>query len=744
MKRIFYILLCIVAAVAACQPIDPVEGLAPTENVLTVTSNVPVYSMEGGEDILTLTLHSTQKQWTLWQSSGTDWCKPGVFSGKTSSSIHIRVAPNTGVPREAILVFSSPLCKNDTLRINQEGLMVEPLPSDDLKYGINYDVENNAVTLVLFDKDLHNQTHDYCYLISEFSDWEPSADYAMKRDDVRDCWWYTLTDLNPDKEYMFQYYVGNVGKKPIRVSDPYTEIVYMDGDVKISDTTYPDMPLYPEKTSGMVSAFKINRDQFDWSGDDFMIEDKNDLVIYELLLRDFSSDRNLQTAIDSIAYFKRLGINAIELMPVQEFDSSLGWGYDPTSYFALDKDYGTREKYKEFIKICHANDIAVIFDVVYNHLTGASTLAKLYYGHNRTAALNPWFNQEAPHGFSVFHDLRHDNRFVVDHIKENLKYLLEEYHIDGFRFDLTKGFTQRSGTEGSYDDQRIAILKGYYDTIYETNPHAVMICEHLVGGQEEIELGGYRRDEGLDHGIKLWRNMNEPYCQTAMGYQEGSDLTGTHARDGMAFGSLVSYMESHDEERMGYKQTAYAPDDVKNNLAARMKRLELNAAFFLLVPGPKMIWQFGELGYDFSIRQNDKGKFHESDEDGYRTSPKPIKWEYYEDPARKSLYDAYAKLLKFRFSGGDNWRFFDDGAPFDYYVDASCWPGKYIFCQEPGNGARRFAVVGNFGTTAATVNVDAPVDGPWYNYYNTSEVYNGSTFDINLGPSDYRILVNWK
>ena len=218
----------------------------------------------------------------------------------------------------------------------------------------------------------------------------------------------------------------------------------------------------------------------------------------------------------------------------------------------------------------------------------------------------------------------------------------------------------------------------------------------------------------------------------------------------MPFGSIVSFMESHDEERMGYKQLAYAPESVKNDIAVRMKRLALNAAFFLLVPGPKMIWQFGEVGYDFSINQNSDEKFHDSDPGGYRTANKPIRWDYYSSayPDRMALYDTYSGLLRFR---KENATFFDEGCWVRLYADTDEgsveWPGRYLYVKDSAS-ERWFAVVGNFGLEAADIYVGGPGDGitvsRWYDSMNRSVSYDGNNvFKIYMQPGEFRILTSW-
>lgn len=610
----------------------------------------------------------------------------------------------------------------------------ESMPSD-WKHGINY-LSDTSVGLALYDVDVDSKSHDFSYVIGEFSAWERDNAYAMKRDDAAGCWWYRFDGLEAGKEYMFQYYLKK-GKGKVITHDPYTEIVYDQWNDKwIASSTYPDLPDFPQKASGLVSAFQTARQDYVWEVPEYDVEDKNDLVIYELLLRDFVSngdkEGNLKLAMEKLDYIKNLGVNAIELMPVQEFDGNDSWGYSPNSYFALDKAYGTREDYKKFIDECHKRGLAVIFDVVYNHATGSFPLAKMYWNGSNTAENNPWFNVVAKHDYNVFHDINHDSPIIRDYFKRNLVYLLEEYNIDGFRFDLTKGFTQNNtlgdvNAWGQKDDSRIAILKDYADAVWAYDQDAVVIFEHLADKSEEKVLAEY--------GIQLWRNMQWIYGQTAMGWNDGgrpTDFSGMYSgTSDMPFGSLVGYMESHDEERCSCEVQKWGNGDTKTNIESRMKRLALNAAFFLTVPGPKMIWQFGELGYDLSIN-------YPSDTEADRTSRKPAKWEYLDEPARKGLYDAYSKLLAFRKSYP---RFFDSDAEFSWKVTSSYWSNRYIHCTDAEGNA--FVVVGNFDMKPADVTVPLPLHGNWREYDGTRAWEDVSEITIPLESAEYKILVNF-
>lgn len=616
------------------------------------------------------------------------------------------------------------------------GKDVDMTGPEGLQHGINY-IDDSMVALVLYDRDNQGKPHDFCNLLWDENWWgdvsKPKT--PLVYDDASGCWWITLTGLNPDKQYKFQYQLGYGSDVTVTTFDPYTEILYdRYNDQWISSSTYPGLAeeygdTHYGRDNGFVSAFKINRDEYDWQVEDYDIEDKNDLIIYELLVRDFTDNAygegSIKAAMGQLDYLQTLGVNAIELMPVQEFDGNDSWGYGTHAYFAMDKAYGTRADYKAFIDACHQRGMAVILDVVYNHATGAHPYATMYWdgANNKTASNNPWFNVDAPHQWSVYHDWNHSNPMVREHVKRNLTYLMTEYKIDGFRFDLTKGFTQTAGE--SYDQKRVDWLKEYNAHIQSVDDDAVMICEHFVD-DENWELG--------QAGIKVWRNMNHPYTKAMKRDMSVADFTGTTNTfndsgmmgDWQTFGQYVGYQESHDEQRTNYEgQWDYTGASI--DFATRMERAKLNAAFFLLSPGPKMIWQFGEIGYDISI------------EDNGRTGKKPCRTaEYMAVAERKALYDTYAMLIKFR---KDNPRFFDYDVNFRWYVGSGEQTGRYLFARN-GDG-QHFALFGNFGKGSQSIGVSLPegVD-EWYQYDNPNAVWKGSSHTTTMNEGQFYLLVS--
>ena len=621
-----------------------------------------------------------------------------------------------------------PVKDNTYKGFEPEGPESKTLPAG-MKYGINV-VDDNTITFVLHDCDTENHHRDYAYIIGDFNDWTLSNtdESRMYRDDASECWWITVSGLEAGKEYKYQYHVGDFEGQPTRMADAFSEkVLDPDNDKYISTSTYDEDMTYPEKAAGFVSVVKTTRDNYNWEVPDFKASD--DLVIYELHLRDFTASKNLKGALEKLDYLQELGVTAVELMPIQEFDGNNSWGYNPCFYFALDKAYGTPAMYKQFVDECHKRGLAVIVDVVYNHNTGNSPLAKLYWdaSKNKTAANNPYFNVDAPHPFSVFHDFNHENKFVKDLVKRSTIYLMDEYHIDGFRFDLTKGFTQRKCTESNasdYDAGRIAILKEYNSAIKAAKSDAIVILEHFCTLKEEQELG--------QAGMKMWRNANNAFCQAAMGYQENSSFadlyTGTY---NMPFNSWVGFMESHDEERVAYKVSMWGEDSLPLDNVRRMKRLGTSAAFNFLVPGPKMIWQFGELGYDISIEENG------------RTGEKPLHWDYLEVPERKALHDRYAQILKFR---KDNPEFFTEDAKFEWQVSTSNWDGgRYIRCTA---GDKSLVLIGNFDTSDHTIWFDVPCAGQWKDYFEDNAfVFDMKEDDLSLSSTftkgTFKMFVNF-
>ncbi|NPV35940.1 MAG: T9SS type A sorting domain-containing protein [Bacteroidales bacterium] len=588
------------------------------------------------------------------------------------------------------------------------------------KPGINY-IDNQTVTLVLHDPPAKKQ---FAFAIGDFSNWKPNDQTYMKRTPDGKYYWVTLTGIQPGKEYAFQYFID--GK--LKIADPYADkILDPWNDKWIPSSNYPNLKAYPfDLTTGVVSILQTNRQPYNWIVNNFVPpavhSTQSDLLIYELLIRDFTDEKTFKAAMEKLDYLASLGVNAIELMPVMEFDGNESWGYAPNFFFAPDKYYGTANDLKAFIDAAHQRGIAVIMDIVTNHAFGLCPLVQMYFDEDKPASDNPWFNPQATHPLSVGYDFNHESVYTRQFIKDVLTYWLTEYKFDGFRFDLSKGLTQKyTGNDlaawSAYDQSRINILTDYYNHIKSVNPNAYMILEHFANNDEEVVLA--------NTGMLLWSGMHDQYKQVGIGWTENSNLSWAyHGNRGFTYPNLVDYMENHDEERimaeaLQWGNTA-AGYNLKDTLTA-VKHQQQATALFMGIPGPKMVWQFAEMGYDYSILFG-----------GERTANKPPRWDYLNSYERERLTRIYAAMANLRKR---------DAFRYGTFTSDLSGTGKRMWIS---HSSLNVSIAANMGVTGFDMAPGFAHAGTWYDYF-TGQTINvtdpaGQTFWF--GPGDYRVFTD--
>ncbi len=498
--------------------------------------------------------------------------------------------------------------------------------------------------------------------------------YCDKVDGI-EYFWQTIKGINPGETYLYYYLVD--GKTS--VGDPYARLVLDPANDKyIPESVFPGLPAYPiEKVQDVCLAiYKSDINDYAWKITDFKGVDKNNLIIYELLFRDFTGtegkalgDGTVRGAIEKIPYLKSLGINAVELLPITEFNGNISWGYNPNFYFAPDKAYGTPDDYKEFIDLCHANGIAVILDMVFNQSDWQHPWYKMY-----EVGGNPMYNATAPHAYSVLNDFNQGHPLVRKQWADCVKYWLEEYKVDGFRFDLVKGLGDNDSYANSgdaatnaFNQSRIDNMRAIQLAMDEINPDAYFINENLAGAQEENDMAAF--------GQLNWSNLNEQGCQFAMGYSDNSGLEGFYAPNwSRTWGSTVSYLESHDEQRLAYKQKQFGVPAVKSTKVA-MQRLGSAAAQMIMSPGAHMIWQFSEMGNEQSTKNADGGN---------NTDPKIVNWALLDNKYRNGLTHCYAELAAIR---NNNPQLFTKDAAFTCADRANNWDNGRTLSSIAGSEA---------------------------------------------------------
>ena len=513
---------------------------------------------------------------------------------------------------------------------------------------------------------------EHVIIVGAWNNYEYTDSQVMKYQDVtvknsqgetqiNRYFWITIDGL--DDNTMYGYYFVVDGK--YNVGDPYARLVLDPwNDTYISNDVFPNLPPYPyDKFNNVpVAVYQGSINDYDWKVENFVGVAPENLIIYELLFRDFTGTEGkangngtVRKAIEKFDYLKNLGVNAIEVLPIMEFNGNNSWGYNPNFYFATDKAYGTPDDYKEFIDLCHQNGIAVILDMVFNQSDGLHPWYQMYEPGN-----NPYYNMDAPHAYSVLNDWNQGTEMVQEQWADVLRYWMEEYKFDGFRFDLVKGLGDNDSyanngdaATNAYNASRVARMKALHEVMNRVNPNAYFINENLAGAKEENEMA--------ENGDLNWANCNTAGCQFAMGYQDDSNLNRMYApKDSRTWGSTVSYLESHDEQRLAYKQDMWGVAGVKGNVKTSMQRLGAAAAQMIMVPGAHMIWQFSELGN----AQNTKTDI------GNNTDPKIVNWSLYDEPNHRGLYDCYARMIELRNLNPD---LFSEDASFEINCGQNNW-----------------------------------------------------------------------
>ena len=650
-----------------------------------------------------------------------------------------------------------------TTIVKKFSILIDPVTAfeimpTDYQDGITYLNDTEAV-LVLFAIG-----KDFVYVAGSFNNWQPNASYAMKRDFTRNNkFWIKLTGLTSGQIETYQYWV--VDKTPIanspslvKTADPYSTLVLSPfDDPFIPSSTYPNLPAYPIGQDREVSVLQTAQTPYNWQVTNFAKPKKEDLIVYEVLIRDFDADRNFQDLIDKVDYFKNLNINAIELMPVMEFEGNESWGYNTAFHRALDKFYGTEDKFRELVDTFHQNGIAVILDLAFNHAFGRNPMVRMWMndpdgdGWGEPSIENPYFNETAKHSFSVGNDFDHSNPFTKNFVKSTLKHWIEDFKIDGIRWDLTKGFTQNCSESDfnctdSFQADRVAVLKEYADHSWSLDPEHYVIFEHLGGDAEEQEWANYRLGEGK--GIMMWSEMWNSYKNLAQGQSSSIDISRIgHTAHGFTGKRTIGYPESHDKDRIMYEMFQFGVSGVSGNLNTDLTRMSALGAVFLTVPGPKMVWHFADLGMDDSIWTCSNGVVN-SDFDGNNdgdckldTKPQP-QWaeNWLGDPNRSQIYSDWSRMIHLKI----NEAVFEG----NYSMTTNTRTPKIFIWDDalPSSQLKNVVILANFNTISQNITPDFPFTGTWYDLMDetgsTSINVTSTTSPINLASGAFKIYGN--
>ncbi|MCF7903335.1 MAG: T9SS type A sorting domain-containing protein, partial [Candidatus Marinimicrobia bacterium] len=515
-------------------------------------------------------------------------------------------------------------------------------------------------------------------LVGDFNDWDPMAG-VMTYDSVRSIWWTNLA-LDPGTyEYMYDL------DGALRVGDPFAvDLNWVDANGNEHWAR-----------ENQKSVLELGGESFEWTDDGFQKPAMEDLVIYELLARDFSSTQDFQGVIDKLDYLQDLGINAIELMPNYEFPGESSWGYNPAFFMAVESSYGTQNKFKELVNEAHNRGIAVLMDLVFNHADGSSPYHQMY-GTNY--ADSPYMHAETNDwGFPDFDHGKEGTKLLTS---RTVQHWINEFHIDGYRYDHTTGI----GWSG-VNDYGVSYFSW---AAYQADGEVYQIAEHFGADVASLINGTKIRSH--------WHDAfhDQMKANLRQGSFEGSwygDMNKTErgisfAADGFSnLEACVNYLESHDEQRVIWEAQT-------NGLSysQAVQKAKLGAEVLFTAAGIPMFYMGAEFGMD-TERTIDYN---------------PLQWNYLDDPVNHDIFQHYKRLIWLRNS-------YPALRSNSINVVAKNNAGKTIVYHRTLDGHPGVVVAVNFSTSPQTLDIQFPHNGTWYEFVQDdtvsieSEWYGGYT-----------------
>jgi len=409
-------------------------------------------------------------------------------------------------------------------------------------------------------------------LVGSFNQWDETRN--PMESEGNGYWYITLKEVGVGDEYLFF------------LSTP-------SGDFKRIDP-------YAREVTSSVGNGVVHDSSFDWEEEDFHLAPWNELVIYELHIGIFNDQNGSQTpgqfpsVGERMEYLKKLGVNAIQIMPIGEFAGDRSWGYNPVHIFSVENTYGGPLAFKQLIKYAHKMGIAVILDVVYNHF-GPSDLdlwrfdgwsADGYggvYFYNDWRAKTPWGETRPDYGRGEV------RQFILD----NASMWLDEYHVDGLRFDGTVYIRTPSGPGSEDLPDGWSMMQAINELVAQKFKNKITIAEDLQNNKWlTTDVGG----GGAGFGTQWDANFVHP-IRRAVSVTSDSDRSLSAVRDAICYRynddafERVIYSESHDEVANGKARVPQeiSPNDPKDWFA--LKRSTLAASMVFTAPGIPMLFQ---------------------------------------------------------------------------------------------------------------------------------------------------------
>lgn len=529
--------------------------------------------------------------------------------------------------------------------------------------------------------------------MGEFSNWE-----ELPMDKGKDGYFRTHIDLS-DGAYQYKFKVQS--KSWFLEPDQWIEVI----DPYATDIDNPTQNAIIRIKDGTVIV-----DEYVWKHDDVLLPPDHQLVIYEMHVADFSGGEDDRFArgqfkhvLEKLDYLCELGVNAIELMPVKEYPGDYSWGYNPRHFFAMESSYGSTADMKRMIDECHARGIRVLIDGIYNHSEASSPLTQIdhdyWYHHSPRDPDNNWgpeFNYE-------HHDEILDVRPAWQFVGDVVKFWVEEYHIDGIRYDAARQIA-------NYDFMHWIVQQAKEHT--GAKPFYT-VAEHIPETPTITGIDGPM--DGCWHD-SLYHCVLEHICGDTFDLERLKDAIDCKRQGFLGVTNVVNYTTNHDHNRV---MVELGDREIFNEEA--FKRAKLGAVLVVTAIGVPLIWMGEEFG-EYKPKTPESAK---------------IDWTLLGNEQNRSLFDYYKGLISLRKTNG---ALFSETIDF-FYEDPDSKVLAYVRWNDEGS---RVVVVANFSDDflgGYTVS-NFPENGTWHEWTGDYDVEaSEQQIMLDLGGYEAKVLV---
>ncbi len=461
---------------------------------------------------------------------------------------------------------------------------------------------------------------------------------------------------------------------------------------------------------GLLSAFTTPDyiPEFNWTDEGWKVPEVDDLIVYELNVEEFNS--TFAGVIERLPYLQGLGVNCLEIMPITSLKLNFDWGYGPLHYFAPYERWGGVQGLKQLVNACHEAGIAVILDVVYQHVDPDYPYNLVY---KKIGIESPMIGGDGPFGPEI--DFNKD--FARDYIKAANAHWLYEYHVDGFRYDevtdLYDGPTGIQYARIAYDTYKESLKITRFTPDNQDHQYSRLIqCSEAQNRPQEVLRTTFTNTTWQDGLLVQAQDMAQNgHVNDTFGLQvilDGSfadypatkEVEDIHGNPVEMPVTPFQYLENHDHSRL-ISFISTLEGDLPSGDRSLFYKLQPFAIALYTCQGVPMLWQGQEFAQNYVLPQSGKSRV------GLR---RDVSWEYFYDEVGEALVRLYRRLGKLR----RDYAALRSRESF-YYHDESKLEDGIISYRRHSSQSEQIAIVClNFSDEQRSITLPFPEIGTYY------------------------------